>query len=113
MADDVGSVFSALADPTRRQVLRCLASGGPISATRIAAQLPVSRQAVAKHLAALGEAGLVKSRREGRETLYLLTPQPFSDAMLWMSSVGSQWDDRLAALSRHLVARASRRTGQA
>jgi DNA-binding transcriptional ArsR family regulator len=59
----------------------------------------MSRQAVAKHLAALDRAGLVDRRREGRETRYTLTPAPLSDAMAWMDDVGAQWDKRLAKLA--------------
>ena len=60
----------------------------------------MTRQAVAKHLGVLAGAGLVEARREGRETRYRPTPQPFSDAISWMVDVGGRWDDRLAALER-------------
>lgn len=96
------AVFDALADATRRQVVRRLAEGGPATATELAGSLPVTRQAVAKHLATLAEAGLVTSDRQGRELLYQLTPEPLAEAVSWMASVGSQWDDRLQALSRYL-----------
>ena len=95
-------MFTALADGTRRQVLRCLAEDGPATATQLAGRLPVTRQAVAKHLSALDDAGLVAVERCGREARYRLTPLPFTDAMSWMAAVGSEWDDRLAALRRHL-----------
>src|SRR5256885_1679478 len=75
------------------------------TATELAAELPVTRQAVAKHLAALNDAGLVESRREGRETRYELTPGPLAAAMDWMASVGAEWDSRLAALRKHLASR--------
>jgi DNA-binding transcriptional ArsR family regulator len=96
---DVDAVFSALADPTRREVIGRLAHE-PASASRLALELPVTRQAVAKHLAALDRAGLVSTRREGRELRYMLNPEPMGDAMAWMASVGAQWDDRLAKLAR-------------
>ena len=95
-------VFSALADPHRRFVLETLASRGSATATELAAELPVTRQAVAKHLAALADAGLVEAGRHGRETRYRLTPEPLGDALAWIESVGSQWDERLTALRRHL-----------
>ena len=96
------NVFEALADPTRREVMRRLAEGGPATATELAGDLPVTRQAVAKHLATLAEAGLVTSDRQGRETLFSFTPQPLTDAVTWMPDVGAQWDDRLQALSQSL-----------
>ena len=73
MNDPTGRVFDALADPNRRYVLEALAERETATATELAAELPVTRQAVAKHLAALSEAGLVEGRRQGRETLYELT----------------------------------------
>jgi len=91
------AVFAALADPTRRAVIGRLAQE-PLSASALAGELPVSRQAVAKHLAALQKAGLVEPRREGRETRYTLTPAPLVDAMDWMAEVGAEWDTRLARL---------------
>lgn len=99
---DTGPVFEALGDPTRREVLRRLAGGGPASATQLAAGLPVSRQAVAKHLAALEEAGLVEGEREGRERRFRLTPAPLSEAAAWMADVGGEWDRRLHRLRRRL-----------
>jgi len=95
-------VFSALADPTRRSIIAHLSERGPVSATELAEELPVTRQAVAKHLAALEAAGLVESERHGRERRFRLTPAPLADAMGWMTEVGAQWDRRLDALRRHL-----------
>ena len=102
MDDRADAVFAALADPTRRRVVRCLAEDGPATATELAGRLPVTRQAVAKHLGALGDAGLVEGERSGRELRYRLTPEPLTDAVAWMSDVGARWDRRLAALRRHL-----------
>lgn len=102
MSDPTGRVFDALADPNRRYVLEALAQRETATATELAAELPVTRQAVAKHLVALNEAGLVESRREGRETRYELTPGPLGEAMDWIASVGAEWDARLSALRRHL-----------
>jgi DNA-binding transcriptional ArsR family regulator len=96
-------VFAALSDPTRRRVLELIGQHGEASASRLAASLPVSRQAVQKHLASLADAGLVADRRDGREVVYRLTPAPMSGAMSWMASVGAQWDRRLASLQRHLA----------
>ncbi len=96
---DVDEVFFALADPTRREVLRSVAQRPELTASRLAGELPITRQAVAKHLATLHRAGLVESRRQGRETHYTITPAPLMDAMGWMADVGAQWDGRLARLA--------------
>jgi DNA-binding transcriptional ArsR family regulator len=103
----VDSVFGALADPTRRRVIETLARDGTVTASGLAQQLPITRQAVAKHLSALRGAELVTSTRVGRETQYRLRPQPLDDAVEWMQTVSAEWDDRLDAL-RHSVE--SRRT---
>jgi DNA-binding transcriptional ArsR family regulator len=97
--DSIGAVFAALADPTRRRVVRTLSRQPDLTASRLAGELPMSRQAVTKHLAALDRAGLVQGRREGRETRYTLTPAPLADAMAWMDEVGAEWDARLARLA--------------
>jgi DNA-binding transcriptional ArsR family regulator len=98
----VDSVFGALGDPNRRYLVEALAGRETATATELAAELPVTRQAVTKHLAALGEAGLVESTRVGRETRYRLTPAALVEALAWIERVGVQWDARLAALRRHL-----------
>lgn len=97
------AVFSALADPTRRSVVERLAAGGPGTASSIAADLPVSRQAIAKHLGILEDADLVRSRRIGRENRYTLSPAPLSEAARWIACVGGEWDDRLVDLDRLLA----------
>ena len=97
------SVFSALSDPSRRRLLESLAGRESASLTELAADLPVTRQAVSKHLAALGEAGLVEGRRAVRETRYRLTPQPLGDALAWMERIGDRWDERLARLREHVT----------
>lgn len=103
-APDAGEVFGALADPTRRQVLLRLSADGPLSATDLAGELPVSRQAVVKHLGALFEAGLVRSDRRGREVLYGLVPERLRAATTWIDEVGRLWDTRLSALAAHFGA---------
>jgi DNA-binding transcriptional ArsR family regulator len=92
------AVFSALADPTRRRLLARLSERGPATASDLARELPITRQAIAKHFAALEEAGLVTGERVGREHRYRLTPEPLADAMTWMATVGAEWDERLARL---------------
>jgi DNA-binding transcriptional ArsR family regulator len=98
MTDPAGPVFSALSDPTRRTVVEALAARETATATELASELPVTRQAVSKHLTALGSAGLVASERRGRETHYRLTPEALSEALTWMEQVGAQWESRLEAL---------------
>ena len=95
-------IFDALADATRRAVLRAVADEGPITATELAARLPVSRQAVAKHLDVLRDAGLVSSARNGRDVRFTFDAAPLADAVAWISAVGARWDRRLADLQRRL-----------
>jgi DNA-binding transcriptional ArsR family regulator len=102
MRDRVDAVFQALADPSRRYVIETLAGRGPATVTELAADLPVTRQAVAKHLDTLRSARLVHPTRAGREVRYELTPGPLEDALDWMERVGGAWDERLEALRRHL-----------
>jgi DNA-binding transcriptional ArsR family regulator len=97
--EDLGALFAALADPTRRQVIRSLSGAEPVTASGLAAELPITRQAIAKHLGALERAGLVEPHREGRETRYRLTPEPLDGAIEWMEEVGARWDRSLAKLS--------------
>ena len=94
-------VFDALADPTRRGILQAVAAH-PASATELADGLPITRQAVVKHLGTLSAAGLVERERAGREVRYRLCPEPLSEAVGWMTEVGAAWDERLARLARSL-----------
>lgn len=98
----VEAVFRALADPTRRALLGRLAAQPSATATELAAHVPVTRQAVVKHLQSLGSAGLVSPTREGREVRYTVTPDPLDDALGWMVGVGAEWDRRLDRLRRRL-----------
>lgn len=96
--DASDAVFAALADPTRRRVLRLVAERGPMSATLLERELPVSRQAIVKHLVVLSQAGLVTRQRAGQEVRYALAPAPLDDVSAWIAEIGSQWDERLARL---------------
>jgi DNA-binding transcriptional ArsR family regulator len=100
-----GAVFEALADATRREVLTLVGRHGPVTATELAAQLPVTRQAVAKHLDALRTAGLVERDKHGRDVRYGLNPDGLEHAGAWMDEVGAAWDRRLAALQKRARAR--------
>ena len=100
--DDPDAVFSALSDRTRREVIRRLSHDGPTTLVQLAAELPVTRRAVSKHLLVLEEAGLVQVSTDARRRQYRLTPQRLGDAMEWMVDVGAEWDERLDALRRHV-----------
>jgi len=93
-------VFVALADPTRRAVLDLLASRGEATATNLAAELPVSRVAVIKHLAVLDRAGLVGSRRAGREVRFAVRPEQLHATARWLNRLANDWDARLEAIKR-------------
>ena len=93
-------VFTALADPTRREILDLLATHGHGTATTLAAALPVSRPAVIKHLAVLDRAGLVAAQRHGREVRYVVVPAPLAETAAWMARLAAEWDARLAAVKR-------------
>ena len=96
-------VFAALADPTRRAILAALASGGPATATDLAVRLPISRQAIAKHLALLAEAGLVTAEPgERRRVRYRLRSAPMQVAQQFLAALARDWDGRLGALKAHL-----------
>ena len=97
------AVFAALADPTRRRVLRLVAEAGPMSATRLERELPVTRQAIVKHLVVLNRAGLVSGRREGQEVRYTLVPERLSVAAAWIAELGARWDARLERLRAYLA----------
>jgi DNA-binding transcriptional ArsR family regulator len=90
-------VFFALSDPTRRQMMRQMAEG-PVTATELSRRLPISRQAIAKHLAALDRAGLVDRAVQGREVRYSLKAEGLEDVTTWVAEVGGAWDERLARL---------------
>jgi DNA-binding transcriptional ArsR family regulator len=99
--DRAGAVFGVLADPMRRRLLAQIAEH-PATATELAGELPISRQAVAKHLSSLADAGLLARERSGRDVRFHVTPAPLSEAVSWMTRVGAQWDERLRRLSEAL-----------
>ncbi|MFE9837714.1 ArsR/SmtB family transcription factor [Streptomyces sp. NPDC005551] len=103
----VDQVLAALADPTRRQLLDLLAARGEATATTLAERLPVSRQAVVKHLAVLDTAGLVSGGRVGREVRYAVRPAALDATARWMAALADDWDRRLANIRR--VAEAAER----
>ncbi len=97
---DPQPVLAALADPTRLAVFERLNSEGPASASQLATELPVSRQAISKHLDLLGEVGLVDRARSGREVVFTARREPLGDVTGWLERVGAEWDHRLERLKR-------------
>ncbi len=96
-------VFVALADPSRRTILAELAAGGPTTATDLADRLPITRQAIAKHLALLTEAGLVIAEPgERRRIRYRLDSGPIQLAQQFLAALANNWDANLDALKSHL-----------
>lgn len=98
--EPVSDVLTALADPTRRQLLDLLAAQGAGTATTLAERLPVSRQAVVKHLAVLDAAGLVAGNRVGREVRYTVQPAALDATARWMTALAADWDRRLENIKR-------------
>lgn len=104
-------VLAALADPTRWQVLDQLAGKREGTATALATGLPVTRQAVVKHLAVLERAGLVSARREGREMRYTVRAERLDETARWMAAAARRWDDRLAVIKELAEAEAEEGDG--
>lgn len=100
--DRLADVFAALADPTRRQLVDWLVEEGSGTATEFAGRLPISRQAVARHLRELEGAGVVESARSGRETLFNLRGEALVDAAEWLEARAAAWDRTLDRLKRHV-----------
>jgi DNA-binding transcriptional ArsR family regulator len=98
----VDTVFAAVADPTRRVLLERLRVSGPLSISELTDGLPMTRQAVTKHLTALDAAGLVSTRKVGRERQHELNASPLKEVDDWLRPYAEAWDRRLAALKRHL-----------
>jgi DNA-binding transcriptional ArsR family regulator len=98
--DEVDAVLAALAEPTRRRLLDHLADHGQASATILADGMPVSRQAVVKHLGVLDEAGLVQATKVGREVRYAVRPEALDRTAQWMTALATEWDRRLATIKR-------------
>ncbi len=94
------TLWSALGDPTRRRILDRLLADGPATATSLSTDLPVTRQAVAKHLTVLDRAGLVHGAPAGREVRYQLDDAQFARAVAQLAAVGSAWDARMRRIKR-------------
>jgi ArsR family transcriptional regulator, cadmium/lead-responsive transcriptional repressor len=94
------ALWSAIADPSRRQVLDLLVTNGGVSASWLAGRVPFSRQAVAKHLVVLERTGLVSRRKQGREVLYQVEADRLDQAAQAMAELAARWDRRLDAIKR-------------
>jgi DNA-binding transcriptional ArsR family regulator len=110
--DDVDDLWAAVADPTRRRLLDALLARGEATATTLAGDVPVTRQAVAKHLSVLARVGLVDSRRVGREVRYAVRPERLDAASAWLAQIAAEWDDRLGAIKRLAESSARERAGK-
>jgi DNA-binding transcriptional ArsR family regulator len=102
MSDELGAVFGALADPTRRAIVEALLRDGVTSVPVLTDAFPISRQALAKHLSILDDAGLVERGEggAGREVRYRLRPGALHPTAAWLTEAEAAWDDRLARLKR-------------
>ena len=98
------TLFDAVADPTRRQILERLRTSGPLTLSEIAGGFPITRQAVTKHLDALASSGLVRTTHVGRERIHELDPQPLVELQEWLAPYAMEWDRRLDRLHKHLEA---------
>jgi DNA-binding transcriptional ArsR family regulator len=96
------AVFDAVADPTRRALLERLRLGGPLSLSGLADGLPMTRQAVTKHVDLLRDAGLIRVRRRGRERMHELDPAPMREVAAFLAPYAAEWDERLHRLAAHL-----------
>lgn len=92
------ALWAAVGDPTRRQLLDTLLARGEASATSLATDMPVTRQAVAKHLAVLDRAGLVGAQKVGREVIYAVRTDELDEVSRAMAKVAAAWDQRLARI---------------
>lgn len=100
VGDDDAALFAALGDATRLGLLAALGTGGAATATRLAEPLPVTRQAVSRHLRVLHDAGLVTTSKAGRDVLYRVEVGRLRDRAQWLAGVSDAWDRRLADLKQ-------------
>jgi DNA-binding transcriptional ArsR family regulator len=98
---DPQPVLAALADPSRRALFERLNTQGPASASQLATELPISRQAISKHLTLLDSVGLVDRSEQGRQVVYTARVSPLRDVADWLETVGDAWDNRLARLKNY------------
>jgi DNA-binding transcriptional ArsR family regulator len=99
-ASDDDDLWEAMADPTRRKLLDLLVARGQATATTLTTEMPVSRQAISKHLALLQRVGLVDGHRQGREVRYEVREQRLAEATGALSEVAKRWDRRLRVIKQ-------------
>lgn len=104
---DEEELWAAVGEPSRRRLLDVLLARGEATPSALAEELPLTRQAVTKHLAVLDRAGLVEARRQGREVRYVVRPERLDAATQAMAMVAARWDQRLQAI-KHLAEAAHR-----
>jgi DNA-binding transcriptional ArsR family regulator len=92
-------LFGVLADPTRRRILQTLVHDGPRTATELAGDFTISRQAIVKHLQVMADAGMVAPERDGRDVRYRATTECLAEAVSWLLTTGPKWDRRLDRLA--------------
>lgn len=102
MTADTQKVFIALADTTRRDIINTLTEQGAHTATQLSSNMAITRQGVAKHINILIDAGLVSTKKQGREVYYDITPQPLQKATEWIADIEAQWDKRLIKLQEFI-----------
>jgi len=103
MSDDISVVFAALSDPTRRRIFeRLLDFPRGLTATELATDATISRQAIVKHLQLLANAGLAVAERDGRDVRYRASTDAAQNASSWLSVRASAWDRRIAALEKNV-----------
>lgn len=102
--EEATAIFRALGDPTRLEVMQVLGGGSGATATELALRLPITRQAVAKHVAVLSEAGLLEREQRGRAVIYHAQPDVLTEAADWLLRASVAWDVRLANLGSALGA---------
>ena len=93
-------LFAALGDETRLRLVSRLCDDGPMSITRLTGGFSVTRQAITKHLRVMEEAGLVRSTRHGRQSVWRLSPQRFGEVRRYLELISKQWDDALGRLRK-------------
>ncbi len=97
---EAAPLFGALGDPNRLRIVTRLCDEGPSSTSRVSAEMPVSRQAVTKHLVALEAVGLVRSHRSGRERIWTVRTEPLGEASEYLVRLSARWDRALDRLRR-------------